>query len=789
MSQLERRKRGGAQPFLPAERAPAQNGHAYQHMAAPEKTAIDIGEIFTTIRQGKWIILATCMLISAGIVAYKYTETPLYEASSIVSIAAGKSSTPTPTDRLSAYGNTAQTQADELSFLNNSGELSRRVAQRLIEVSDALGSSAYFSVLQAPEGRPPLTLEEIAMRIRVRVLFTPSEQNMITIRAVSPSQVESVRLANLYAQEYQLMDKERSRARLVQARQFVQELLSKRREELAALDYRWEAMFSSSEAVSGGTQGEIFLQQYAQLNASLESSEMQLETEKRVREKLVEEYARVAPNLVDQVTSGLDREIQSLQDRIAELKMQAEEFYIHDETRRGRESEIPELNEIITSINHLTERRDVLAQQLVQETLSTGNATTRGTVEPLSYATQLKARIMEKDIAINELEYTVSALRRRVGDAEKKLRQIPSQTLERQQLERERAVVEQGYKTLQSELQQAEIAEQSDIGNVSIVREAQQPASVGSNLTQSLLLGLLLGLGFGIGLAFIRKAVDRRVQRPADIRDMGFQLVGVIPEMQRDIKVAYGGSELVEYNGGQINAHLVAALQPTSSIAENYRLTRTNIDFLFEDNPPQVVLITSPEAGDGKTVTSVNLAITMAESGRRTLLIDLDLRRPSCHKLMGRERAPGFVDLLTHPGEFLLEEFETSIRDLHFIPAGSTSNRPSELIGSSLLKDGIKSLREMFDTIIIDSPPVLAVTDAVVLSTISDATIVVVNAEATDQQALTVTRQTLETVGVPIDGVILNRFDARRAGMKGYYIYGYDSSYTYDQPVPNAAGV
>jgi capsular exopolysaccharide synthesis family protein len=234
---------------------------------------------------------------------------------------------------------------------------------------------------------------------------------------------------------------------------------------------------------------------------------------------------------------------------------------------------------------------------------------------------------------------------------------------------------------------------------------------------------------------------------------------------------------------------LISVLQPGSSIAENYRLTRTNIDFLYEENPPQVVLITSPEAGDGKSVTSVNLAATISESGRRTLLIDLDLRRPSCHRLLGIDRAPGFVDLLMNPGEFLLEEFETSIRDLHFIPAGSTSTRPSELVGSSILRDGLHSLREMFDTIIIDSPPVLAVTDAVVLSTLCDATVVVANASATDQQALMVTRQTLEAVGVNVAGVILNRFDARKAGMRGYSIYGYDGAYGYTAQLSNAPTV
>ena len=188
----------------------------------------------------------------------------------------------------------------------------------------------------------------------------------------------------------------------------------------------------------------------------------------------------------------------------------------------------------------------------------------------------------------------------------------------------------------------------------------------------------------------------------------------------------------------------------------------------------------------GKSVTSVNLAATMAESGRRTLLIDLDLRRPSCHKLLGINRAPGFVDLLMNPGEFLLEEFETPVRDLHFIPAGSTSTRASELVGSSVLRDGLHSLREMFDTIIIDSPPVLAVTDAVVISTLCDATIVVANASRTDNQSLTVTRQTLEAVGVNVAGVILNRFNGKNTNMRAYSVYGYDGTYGYSSQLEGA---
>ena len=783
MNNLDARKRSN-HSIVPADKVytSAANNLPPLPPSTEESTSINFGEIVNTIKDGKWIILITCILFSSAVVAYKLTETRLFEASSLVSINTGNKQS-SPLDRIATV-TSDRSQADELSFLINSGELNRRVAQRLKDAADGLGSDSLFSSLQA--SGQPLTLEEVALRIHLMVQFMPAEQSMINMKAVSPSKHEAVRLVNIYAEEYRLMEQERSRARLANARDFLRARLEERRNELTQLDFEWEALVSTGDALLEGSQGELLIQQYGQLQAKLESQQIQLETERRQLAHLEGEYNRVGETLVEQVGSGLEKEIEALQSKIAEEKIKAEEFYMVDPSRRGRESEIPELNEIVVSVQRLEEQKNKLVQQLVSSTLAVGGSSTSGSVEPLSYATQLRAKIVEKELLINELALNVSILGRRVNDIREELKLIPRRTLQQQDIERQRAVVEQWYRTLQQELQKTEIALESEIGNVSIVRQARGAMPVGNDLSQSLVLGLIVGLCFGTGIAFVRKAVDRRINKPSDIKDLGFNLVGVIPEMQQEIKASFGGSELVEYDGASWNTHLISVLQPASSIAENYRLTRTNIDFMYDESPPQVVLITSPESGDGKSVTSVNLAATMAESGRRTLLVDLDLRRPSCHKLLGVSRAPGLVDLLMNPGEFLLEEFETNIRDLHFIPAGGTSTRPSELVGSSVLRDGLHSLRELFDTIIIDSPPVLAVTDSVVISTLCDATIVVCNATKTDRQALTVTRQTLEAVGINVAGVILNKFDARKAGMRGYSVYGYDGTYGYNSELSTA---
>ena len=265
MSNLDTKKRSN-QSIVPADRA---FNNAVNLPPLPpsneEGTSINFGEIVSTIREGKWIILFTCILISAGIVAFKLTETRLYEASSLVSINTGKQSS-SPLDRISTIS-TDRTQADELSFLINSGELNRRVAQRLRDAANGLGSDTLFSALHG-SGRQP-TMEEVALRIRLMVQFMPAEQSMINMKAVSPSKHEAVRLVNIYAEEYRLMEQERSRARLANARDFLRARIDERRNELTQLNFEWEASVSSGEALLEGSQGELLIQQFGQLQLSI----------------------------------------------------------------------------------------------------------------------------------------------------------------------------------------------------------------------------------------------------------------------------------------------------------------------------------------------------------------------------------------------------------------------------------------------------------------------------------------------------------------------------------------
>lgn len=758
------------QPIVRSERpAPGAEGLPFYSRLDAEVPRY-VGEVLGTIREGMWLILVTTVLVSLGVLGYKMTEKPLYEANSVVSIETDHL-VPSSTDLISPLS-AVRSRADELSFLINSGELNRRVARRLKEVAEGLKTDTLFSVLRTSAEAP--STEEVASRIRGIVQFLPAEQNMIRMKAVSPSRYEAIRLVNIYAEEYQRIEQERSRVKLAHLRDVLRARLDRRREELTRLDQEWELLFNPEEDWSRITSGETLIKHYGQLRAKLESQEFQLETERRQLKHLQEEYERIGQNLVELVGSGVEEEIEALQRRIAEHKIRAEEFYIHDPTRRGREDEVPELSDLVSTIRQLESKKNALAEQLVADILATGVDARSGSVEPLSYAAQIRGRIVEKELIINQLELNEEALRNRVVEIGSKLELLPERTVRQKYIERERAVVEQWYKTLQQELQKTEITLESETGNVHVVRQARGATIVDRYMVQDVLWGALLGLCIGFAVVFVRKAADRRIHRPADVEDQGFHVVGVIPDMESEIRASFGGRAEVEHQGASLDAHLLSILEPASSVAENYRLARTHIDFLYEDLAPQVVLITSPDAGDGKSVTAVNLAATMAESGRRTLLIDLDLREPSCHRLLDADRGPGITDLLNRPGAFLLEEFETKMRDLHFIPAGTLAVESSEVVGSAALREALHSLRNMFDSIIIDSPPVLSVADPVVISTLCDATILVCRSAVTDEPTLLAAAQTFEGVGIQVAGVILNQFEARKAGPKGFSVYRFD---------------
>ncbi len=295
----------------------------------------------------------------------------------------------------------------------------------------------------------------------------------------------------------------------------------------------------------------------------------------------------------------------------------------------------------------------------------------------------------------------------------------------------------------------------SAINNLSIVEPARYGIQVGSSTTMNVLMAAAIGLVLSVGAAFLLEYLDDSLKSSEDVnRALGLPTLGRVGSIEGD-----------DYPDKLITIH-----QPRSPTAEAYRMLRTNLQFSSVDQSLQTLTVTSASPGEGKSLTAANLAIVIAQSGVRVLLVDADLRRPAQHEIFGIENNGGLTALLVKNPPSLSEVLQSSaLEQLKILTTGAIPPNPSELLGSKRMLNVLEAAKQEFEMIIFDSPPILAVTDASILATRTDVTLMVVDAGHTRRGAGQHAKETLTTVGINIAGVVLNRVAQRNSR----YAYDY----------------
>lgn len=367
------------------------------------------------------------------------------------------------------------------------------------------------------------------------------------------------------------------------------------------------------------------------------------------------------------------------------------------------------------------------------------------------------------------------ALQQELGRYEGEFRKLPEAERELGRLLRVTKVNADIYTFLLQKHEEARITKAATISNISVVDPAIIPGTpIKPQKQKNLLLGLLVGLMLGAGIAFLVEYLDDTLKGGEEARRViGAPLLAVIPFIPPDTE-----------QNSDLHSSLISHLRPKSPIAEAFRSLRTSIHYSAINSDKKVLLTTSTFPGEGKTTISANLAITLSQTGAKVLVIDGDLRRPSLHTKFGHSKIPGLSEVLAGdvPAQSILHN--TGIPNLSLLTAGTPPPNPSELLGSVKMANLLLSLREEYDHIIIDAPPVLAVTDAPLLTSHCDLVIIVLETERVPVKAAQRMAEMLVNVHAPVGGIVINDKIGASHERYGYYGrsysgygYGYGAGY------------
>ncbi|MFQ5455340.1 MAG: GumC family protein [Nitrospirota bacterium] len=333
-------------------------------------------------------------------------------------------------------------------------------------------------------------------------------------------------------------------------------------------------------------------------------------------------------------------------------------------------------------------------------------------------------------------------------------------------LKREVDTNRQLYEILLKRLKETILTENIPRSNYQIVYKAAMPQyPVRPKKRLNIILSIITGITGGIGLAFFFEYLDNTVKGPEDIeRYIKLPLLGIV---QSGVRSTHKSSDE--------SIETITHTSPKSSFAESYRTIRTGILLSSIEKRPKTLLVTSSGPVEGKTTTSTNTAIAMSQLGGDVLLLDADLRRPRIHKIFNLENSTGLSTILIRESDTFSTIKNTNISNLFVITSGPMPPNPAELLGSQRMKEVLSEFGQRFKRIIIDSPPLISVTDSPILSTIADGTILVIKGGYTTKDVVITGKKRLEDVNSNIIGVILNNLDMTTSS----YYYGYSSYYYY----------
>jgi succinoglycan biosynthesis transport protein ExoP len=683
-------------------------------------------EYVRILRKRMGLLVGVALAVVAAVGVKTFLERPVYRASTRVLIEREK---PRPIEGIQYVPyewDTAEFFETQIQIIR-----SRPVAQRAMDALGLLAKRPELAQAKDPAGA-------FLGAVSVGVV---KNTRLLEVAVEDPDPATAAEAANALAQAYINRSLERrvasARETLTWLGNHVTDLKQKVNEsELALQRYKNEAGLVSSEEKQS-----LAVKKLADFNSAYieaQARRLELETtlgELRAKRDLLESSPLVQNNAV----------IQKLKASLVDLDLQRARLL---KTYRERH---PDVVRVQGQIAEVQQRIDEEVGRLVQ--------------------------VMESDVKVQRARE--AAMLAAVNQYRAEVQDVARKEIQSGILKREADTNQQLYELLLKRLKEASLSENLEAGRIEIVEPALVPTRPARpQIVRNLLLAVVGGLAAALALAFFVEYMDDTVRTPDQLeRAAGLPVFALVPRIV-----------LPGRTGKRLPPPLVALEAPSSLGGEAYRVLRTNLRYARPDAPPRVVLVTSAGAGEGKSTTVANLGVALAQAEHSVLLVDADLRKPALHAVFQQERTPGLSNVLA--GEATLDSVivPTPVPRLSLLPAGAIPPNAAELLGSRRMSELLAAVRGRFDLVLLDSPPVLAVSDAYGVAPMVDGVLLVARSGALPGSEIRRAVEQVEAVQGRLIGTLLNHFEPRAVGYSRRYYGRYDSYYHADTGRPGKRG-
>lgn len=645
--------------------------------------------------------------------------------------------------------------ANEIEIITNY-DSRERYARVLIDSFNNTKNKSLFSLVKSEYDNTHKSLKEITEVLKFKLSVEQiSGVDMVEIASESPSPYEAALIANTCAKQYRQINLENNRNVLTSVRMFLEKQSKDKATELNDAENILKQFQERGGIVALDAQSSSLINQLSQLDAQRDAARVDLMTSTEILNQYKSELKKQDPHLVDYLESQTSQAyIDVLQKQIAELQMNRDLALANKSANVDVSAKVKDYDKRILELkNKLSD--------LINNIKSGAFASSPEQVKDLSQ------KLIEEEIKKNSLTIKLQELQSIIGKYEQNFNALPKKSIELAQYERKRTSLQQLYELVEQKHQESTINELSQPGNVTIVGVGRVPFLPSKpNRIQIVVIGIVAGVVFGLIFLLIKDYFNKTVKNPSDIQDRNIHILTWVPDFKKSIKKEGKEREFVIHHS------------PDSSLSEAFRSLRARLLFSRIDSTPlKTILVTSSAEGEGKTVTSINLAGSYAKSNKKVLLVDCDLRKPRVHKVFGINKSPGLVnylfnqaslDKIIHRSEF--------VENFYYIGAGAIPPDPAEVLESKAMRSFLEEMKKEFDVVILDSAPIVAVIDSEILSKIVDGTILVVSAEKTEINLMIDAVNLLKKDNSPFLGAVLNNFKYKNGyGYYFKYYYNYSS--------------